>query len=56
MKRVTAYRSKEELVSPLVLALPKLVGQYNIDSDALDGQLGCFLPEEQKDIQQKSLG
>lgn len=40
---------KEKLISPLVLSLPGYNGQYTLDVDACNKQIGCVLLQEQKD-------
>lgn len=40
---------KDKLVAPPVLALPQLAGQYTIDTDACDTQIGCVILQEQED-------
>ena len=40
---------KDRLTSPPVLALPKAGGNYRLDTDSSDYQLGCILLQEQED-------
>lgn len=47
---------KKKLTSPPILALPKFTGQFTVELDASDGQLGCFLLQEQDDKQQRPIG
>lgn len=39
---------KNQLMIPLVLALRQLKGQYTVDTDASDTQVGCVLLQEKK--------
>lgn len=48
-ERKTVEAMKEKLTTPPVLALPQLNGQYTIDTDACDTQVGCELLQEHED-------
>jgi RNase H-like domain found in reverse transcriptase len=44
------------LLHPPILALPRIEGAFNLDTDASDHQLGCCLLREQPDGTQKPIG
>lgn len=49
MQRIAAHILKRQLVTPVVLALPPKDGQYSLETDARDTQVGCVLLRERKD-------
>ncbi len=52
-----AYRTLiEKVTSPPVLALPRLVLKYSVDTDACDYQIGCALFQTDGDGERKPLG
>jgi hypothetical protein len=54
---VVAFNTlRDRLLSPPVLALPRAKGQMWLDTDASDGQLGCFLLQLQPDGKPLPLG
>lgn len=40
---------KDKLTSPPVLELPRSIGEFIVDPDASDGQLGCVLLQQQEE-------
>jgi RNase H-like domain found in reverse transcriptase/Reverse transcriptase (RNA-dependent DNA polymerase) len=47
---------RASLLHPPVLALPRIEGAFNLDTDASDHQLGCCILQEQPDGTQKPIG
>ena len=47
---------RDSMVSPPVLALPRLGRRYVLDTDASDHQVGCVLLQEQEDEPRKPIG
>lgn len=46
----------ERLISPPVLALPRFQGQYTVNTDAYDRQIGCVLLQKLPDGHNKQIG
>lgn len=55
-KNVFVHGLEDKLTSPPVLVLPRSAGQYTVDPDVSDGQLGCALLQEQENKQLKPIG
>jgi RNase H-like domain found in reverse transcriptase len=47
---------KEKIISPPILLLPRAQGQYTLDTDASQDQIGCFIFQEQDEKQFKPIG
>jgi hypothetical protein len=47
---------KERLINPPILSLPRSQGQYTLDTDASQDQIGCCLFEEQGEKKLKPIG
>jgi RNase H-like domain found in reverse transcriptase len=46
---------KERLINPPILLLPRAKGQYTLDTDVSQDQIGCCLFQEQGEMQLKPI-